>query len=294
MQRNLPPLNSLRFFEVAARHLSFTKAADELFVTQAAVSQQIKILETFLGQPLFIRENRRLQLTDTGRSYFHDITIILRKLIEVTEKSKVADKSQLTIKVPQTFGMNWLVPQLTHFQTLFPHIEVSISGVDTDESELMKDGAVAIYYGKGDWQGLLNHKLLSGELVILASPTLLKQQPIEQPSDLRQHHLIHIHRRENWQLMLDSLNIDNIDAQHGVVFSHTLMALQAAVHGQGIVVANKILAQKLINNGELVQVLNTALQDPKSFYVVCNPNDADNPVIQAFMTWIEKHIQQFH
>ena len=131
MYKRLPPLNSLKSFESAARHLSFTKAADELFVTQAAVSHQIKLLEDFLGVELFIRKNRSLELTEFGKAYFVDINKILRKLNEATERLlTLKAEPHLAISVPQTFGIQWLVPHLSDFNKQHPEIEVRLKGVD--------------------------------------------------------------------------------------------------------------------------------------------------------------------
>ena len=219
MYKRLPPLNSLKSFESAARHLSFTKAADELFVTQAAVSHQIKLLEDFLGVELFIRKNRSLELTEFGKAY------------------------------------------------------------------------IAIYYGKGDWENLQVDRLGEENLVILAAPALLEKIPVRRPDDLKKHTLIHTHTRDNWQAMADYLKLDDLNIQQGPLFSHTFMALQAAVHGQGIVLANRILAQQEIENGHLQIVLPTELRDPKSFYVVNHLDRLDDEQIQAFRTWIKDSIK---
>ncbi|EJS89521.1 DNA-binding transcriptional activator GcvA, partial [Pasteurella multocida subsp. multocida str. Anand1_buffalo] len=153
------------------RHLSFTKAAEELFVTQAAISHQIKLLEDFLGITLFKRKNRSLELTELGKAYFTDVNKILRRLVEATEKL-LAQKNDkhLTISVPQTFGMQWLVPHLSEFNQRYPEIEVRLKGVDQDEGVLNKDIDIAIYYGQGNWDNLQVEKLVEENLLILASP----------------------------------------------------------------------------------------------------------------------------
>ncbi|MBE2894117.1 transcriptional regulator GcvA [Spirabiliibacterium falconis] len=290
--KNLPPLNSLKAFEASARLLSFTKAADELFVTQAAISHQIKLLEDYLGLALFVRKNRALVLTDEGQAYFYEVRSILQRLAQVTSKIKAQQSAQhLTIKVPQTFGMAWLVPHLGEFNQRYPQIEVNIQGIDYDESSYIADADVAIFYGRGNWQGLDSHQLFSGKLSILASPDLLAQKPLTALSDLKTHNLLHIHNREHWQNMTAHLNVDDIDIQHGVVFSHTFMALQAAIHGQGVVLANTILAQKYINDGLLSEVFLTDVTDPKSFYVVYHSDNKNKAQVIAFVDWISQHSQ---
>ncbi|URL02799.1 transcriptional regulator GcvA [Avibacterium sp. 20-126] len=292
MYKRLPPLNSLKAFECAARHLSFTKAADELFVTQAAVSHQIKLLEDFLGIELFKRQHRALVLTELGQIYFKEVTEILRRLSEVTQKLMTQkNEKHIAISVPQTFGIQWLVPRLSGFNALYPDIEVRLTGVDQDEGLLNREIDIAIYYGRGAWENLQVEKLAEENLLLLASPKLLAKQPIYSADDLKKHTLIHIHTRDNWQNMANHLQLKALDIQHGPIFSHTFMALQAAVHGQGIVLANRVLAQQEIDRGTLQVVLPIQLKDPKSFYVVNQLDKANDEQILAFRQWIIKEIR---
>ncbi|AAU37502.1 LysR protein [[Mannheimia] succiniciproducens MBEL55E] len=291
MFKRLPPLNSLKAFESAARFLSFTKAADELCVTQAAVSHQIKLLEDFLNIRLFIRKNRSLELTELGKNYFQEISPILQKLADVTEKLKSTDNPHLTISVLQSFGINWLVPRLNRFNQLYPNIEVRIKSAEQDEGILGNDIDVAIYYGYGNWDNLKTEKLSEDNLLILASPKLLANNPVNSKDDLKHHTLIHVHTRDNWQNMATELGISDLNIHIGPLFSHTFMALQAAVHGQGIVLANSILAQQEIDNGNLQVVLPYELKDPKSFYVVSDTNRTNDQNISAFRQWIMQEMK---
>ena len=294
MNKRLPPLNALKAFEVAARYLSFTKAAEELFVTQAAISHQIKLLEDFLGLELFKRQNRSLKLTEFGQAYYADISKILHRLMEATERllALKTDK-HLTISVPQTFGSQWLVPRLSEFNQRYPEIEVRLRGVDQDEGLLNQDVDVAIYYGKGNWESLQVERLIEEDLLILASPKLLQQKPVQNPSDLANHTLLHIHNRDNWQHMADFLQLEDLNIQQGPIFSHTFMALQAAVHGQGLVLANRLLARQEIENGNLINVLDIELHDPKSFYVVNHLDQSNDERILAFRGWLLDTIRQY-
>ncbi|RMW81405.1 transcriptional regulator GcvA [Aggregatibacter aphrophilus] len=293
MYKRLPPLNSLKAFESAARFLSFTKAANELFVTQAAISHQIKILEDFLGVELFKRKNRALELTEFGKAYYVDITKILHRLVEATDKllSLKSDK-HLTISVPQTFGIQWLVPRLSEFNKLHPDIEVRLKGVDQDEGLLSQDIDIAIYYGRGNWDNLQVDRLVEEKLLVLAAPKLLAEKPIHDYQDLKHHTLLHIHTRDNWQYMADYLPCDELNIQQGPIFSHTFMALQAAIHAQGVVLANRILAQQELDNGNLALVFDTNLRDPKSFYVVNHLDNSSDERIIAFRTWIIQTMNQ--
>lgn len=150
MSRRLPPLNALKAFEAAARHLSFTKAAEELFVTQAAISHQIKALEENLSMKMFRRKNRTLLLTEEGQSYFLDIKDIFSSLSQATEKllSRTASGT-LTVASQPSFAIQWLVPRLAQFSELHPEIDVRIKAIDLDEGFLNDDVDIAIYYGRG-------------------------------------------------------------------------------------------------------------------------------------------------
>ncbi|HHF2352730.1 TPA: transcriptional regulator GcvA, partial [Haemophilus influenzae] len=252
-----------------------------------------KLLEEFLGIELFKRKNRSLELTELGKAYFIDINKILRRLNEATERLLMLKTDpHLNISVPQTFGIQWLVPHLSEFNQLYPQIEVRLTGVDQDEGLLNKEIDLAIYYGLGNWQNLQVDRLCEENLLIFASPELLDKNPIIQPEDLKKHTLIHIHTRDNWQAMANHLQLDDLNIQQGPLFSHTFMALQAAIHGQGIVLANRLLALQEIENGSLQAVLPTNLPDPKSFYVVNHLDRLDDQKIQAFRQWIINSIKR--
>ncbi|QIW16859.1 transcriptional regulator [Pasteurellaceae bacterium RH1A] len=292
MNKKLPPLNALKAFDSAARHLNFTKAAEDLFVTQAAVSHQIKLLEDFLGVTLFHRKNRMLELTELGAQYFEDIRPLLEKIVTATDKVRQTKNRQiLTISVPQTFGMQWLVPRLNDFHNNFPDIEVRIKGVDQDEGLLGKEIDVAIYYGAGHWQNVEAIRLAEARIVVLASPKFLEKNPINRPEDLIGKTLLHSTTHNKWNRMKAHLNLESLDSESGSVFSHTFMALQAAMHEQGVAIANNILAQHEISSGNLVEPLKTELYDEKTFYVVYPPEMASSPKIAHFVDWIQAEMK---
>jgi LysR family glycine cleavage system transcriptional activator len=193
MSRRLPPLNALKAFEAAARHLSFTRAAEELFVTQAAISHQIKALEEYLGIKLFRRKNRSLLLTEEGQSYFLDIKDIFASISEATDKLLARSaKGALTVSLQPSFAIQWLVPRLVKFSERHPDIDVRIKAVDMDEGSLTDDVDVAIYYGRGNWPGLRSDKLHTEYLIPVCSPLLLTgPKPLRTPDDLTRHTLLH-------------------------------------------------------------------------------------------------------
>lgn len=295
MSRRLPPLNSLKVFEAAARNLSFTRAADELFVTQAAVSHQIKILEEFLGLKLFRRRNRSLLLTEEGQGYFLDIKDIFASLQQATDKLlERNEKGTLTISLSPSFAIQWLVPRLNDFNQQYPSIDVRIKAVDMDDGSLTDDVDVAIYYGRGNWPGIRADKLYQEYLIPLCSPSLLlNSKPLEKIEDLAHYTLLHDTSRKDWKQFIkhhqpQHLNgIELIKVNNGPIFSHSTMVLQAAVHGQGVALGNNVLAQPEIDAGRLIAPLEHVLVSKNAFYVVCNDKQADmGGRVAIFRNWM--------
>ncbi|BCL70749.1 Glycine cleavage system transcriptional activator [Vibrio nigripulchritudo MADA3029] len=288
MSRRLPPLNSLRVFEAAARHLSFTRAAEELFVTQAAVSHQIKTLEDYLGLKLFRRRNRSLLLTEEGQSYFLDIKDVFTSLAEATDKVlERSEKGALTISLPPSFAIQWLVPRLADFNLQEPDIDVRIKAVDMDEGSLTDDVDVAIYYGRGNWSGLRADKLYQECLIPVCSPQLLlSKKPLESLGDLKHHTLLHDTSRKDWKQFTRIHDIEGVNVNHGPIFSHSTMVLQAAAHGQGVALGNNVLAQPEIDAGRLVCPFDEVLVSKNAFYVVCHEQQADTGRIATFRDWM--------
>ncbi len=288
MSRRLPPLNSLRVFEAAARHLSFTRAAEELFVTQAAVSHQIKALEEFLGLKLFRRRNRSLLLTEEGQSYFLDIKDIFSSLAEATDKVlERSEKGTLTISLPPSFAIQWLVPRLADFNQQEPDIDVRIKAADMEEGSLTDDVDVAIYYGRGHWSGLRADKLYQEFLIPLCAPSLLMgNKSLETLTDLKHHTLLHDTSRKDWKQFVKENHLDGVNVNHGPIFSHSTMVLQAAAHGQGIALGNNVLAQPEMDAGRLIAPFDQVLMTQNAFYVVCHEKQADTGRIATFRDWM--------
>ena len=287
MSKRLPPLNALRVFDAAARHLSFTRAADELFVTQAAVSHQIKSLEDFLGLKLFRRRNRSLLLTEEGQSYFQDIKEIFSQLTEATRKLQARSaKGALTVSLLPSFAIQWMVPRLSDFNSTYPGIDVRIQAVDRQEDKLADDVDVAIFYGRGNWPGMRVEKLYAEYLLPVCSPLLLTgDKALKTPEDLAHHTLLHDASRRDWQTYTRQLGL-NLNVQQGPIFSHSSMVLQAAIHGQGIALANNVMAQSEIEAGRLVCPFNDVLVSKNAFYLVCHDSQAELGKIAAFRQWI--------
>ncbi len=294
MHRRLPPLNALKAFEAAARHLSFTRAADELFVTQAAVSHQIKALEDYLSMKLFLRRNRTLLLTEEGQAYFLELKDIFKNLQEATEKLLAkGSKGAVTVAMPPSFASQWLVPRISKFSQAHPDIDVRIKAVDFDEGFLDDDVDVAIYYGKGRWSGVSADKLHTEFLTPLCSPLLFSgPKPLNDLSDLKHHVLLHDSSRAAWKDWLKHVGVQGVNVNQGPVFSHSMLVLQAAALGQGIALGNTVLARPELDAGRLVIPFEEKVESRDAFYLVCDEAQAELGKIAAFRNWVLTQVEE--
>ncbi len=297
MRRRLPPLNSLRTFESAARHLSFTKASEELFVTQAAVSHQIKHLEEFLGVDLFHRKNRKLTLTEEGAEYSPQIRDIFEQLRNATQNLQSEGATgTLTVSVTPTFAIEWLIPRLDQFKSLYPGIDVRIMANNDDrEVEFFGDDIdVAIYFSQGRYRkGMYKQRLLDEYMIPVCSPALMNADPpLQALEDLRNHTLLHEYSTDGWALWLDKAGVEDINLSRGTIFSHTVMVLQAAIHGQGIAMTYSILAQQEIDSGRLVAPFDITLPSINAYDFVCPEGHEQKPRITAFKDWLKSTIEK--
>ncbi|WP_188629004.1 transcriptional regulator GcvA [Oceanisphaera marina] len=288
MSRRLPPLNALKAFEAAARNLSFTRAAEELFVTQAAISHQIKALEEYLGIKLFRRRHRSLLLSEEGQRYFLDMKDIFSNIADATERVlALSAKGALTVSLPPSFAIQWLVPRLVRFSEACPEIDVRIKAVDLDEGSLTDDVDVAIYYGKDNWPGLRADKLHAEYLIPVCSPLLLHgAKPLVTPEDLTRHTLLHDTSRRDWKAWFKQQGIVAANVNQGAIFSHSSMVIQAAIHGQGVALGHSVLAQPEIEAGRLVCPFEQVLMSNNAYYLVCHESQAALGKIAAFREWM--------
>ncbi|RAJ96550.1 transcriptional regulator GcvA [Aliidiomarina maris] len=292
--RKLPPLNALKSFEAAARHLSFTKAAEELFVTQAAVSHQVKALEDYVSMPLFLRRNRSLLLTEAGQNYYLDIKSILEQLTQATNKLMLSgERGSLTVSVPPSFAILWMVPRLSEFHDKFPDIDVRIKAVDDISGSLTDNIDIAIYYGRGNWPGLKSYKLHHEYLIPVCSPRLLDgPKPLASPADVLQHTLLHEETRNAWNDWFRLAELEPPARIQGPVFSHSSLSLKAAVHGQGVALANSVLAKPELDSGHLVQLFDKVLPTSDAFHLVCRESQAEIGKIATFRQWLLQVVQE--
>ncbi|MAZ01815.1 MAG: transcriptional regulator [Sneathiella sp.] len=285
-----PPLKALRSFEAAARHLSFSKAAEELFVTPAAVSHQVKALEDWLGVTLFKRLNRAVILTNEGQNYVMGVRNGLEIIGAATEKIMLQDASgALHVDTLPSFAARWLLPRLSRFREAHPDIDVRLSASDHLTDFNREDVDVVIRYGHGHYPGLRVNKLLTEELMFpVCSPSLLKgKHPLRHPSDLKYHTLLHDDMRIDWQAWLAMAGVTGVDPKKGPSFNDSSMLLTAAMEGQGVALGRSTLAADDLMAGRLVQPFNIQpMQADHAYYIVSPEEAADRPRIAAFREWI--------
>jgi LysR family glycine cleavage system transcriptional activator len=297
MPRALPPLNGLRAFEAAGRHLSFSKAAQELNVTPAAVSHQIKGLEEHLQVQLFRREPRALLLTDAGQRALPGIRDAFERLSEAADelRAEAADTRTLTVSAVPSLSAKWLVPRLDRFRRRHPEIDVRLDATG-DLADFQRDADIdmGVRFGEGDYPGLEAVKLVEGRVVPVCSPDLLDADPpLREPADLRHHTLIHTkwgggYTDPDWGEWLRSAGLNDIDARRGPQFNQTAHALEAAMQGQGVVLTMEVLIGQDLARGGLVKPfdLTGAGTKTRTYWIVAPPAKMKQPRVRAFRDWL--------
>jgi LysR family transcriptional regulator, glycine cleavage system transcriptional activator len=288
MPRHLPPLNSLRAFEAAARHLSFTLAAAELNVTQAAVSHQIKSLEDQLGMPLFRRLNRALLLTDAGQTLYPATNNAFDILATAIDRLHRHDKyGELTITTMDSFAASWLVPRLGKFKQAHHDIDVRLTTSDEMIDFARENVDMAIRYGNGDWPGVFVEPLMSEEMFPVCAPSLLQLgPPLKTPADLKHHALLHDDMRVDWRMWLMAAGEPNIDTTRGLSYQHSNLVVQAAEQGDGVALARSVLVSNALAAGRLVKPFDLALPANFAYYIVCPQGSEHRPKIKEFRLWL--------
>lgn len=285
--RRLPPMNALRSFEAAARHLSFTQAADELNVTQAAVSHQVKALEDWFGRPLFVRRNRTIELTEAGQAYLPDLRDAFDTMNEATARLLRRDESGiLVISVLASFAATWLVPRLGSFADAQPDIDVRISANDANVDFEREEVDLGIRYGRGEWPGLVSERILTESISVVCSPNLLQgANPLKQPSDLARYTMLHDSMREDWRMWLEAANVQ-VQPRRSLGFSHSSMVLQAAVEGLGVALGRSVLVADHLAAGRLVKPFELSLEAEFAYFLVCPERNLERPKVKAFRDWL--------
>ena len=293
MVRPLPPLNALRAFEATARHLSFTNAAEELAVTPAALSHQIKGLEEFLGQRLFLRKVRAIELTPAGLALYpglHAAFLQIRQSVELVDRAP--NDKVLVVSSPPGFTAKWLAPRLYRFLTANPGIDARISATQA-LANFTTDGVdVAIRNSRTPSRGLFSRPLMGITLLPVASPRLVGERNIKTPADLTEVALIHddmlgsLTGLPTWADWLAAAGVEGINLSRGLRFSSPDHALEAAVEGAGVLLAHKALAHDDLRTGRLVAPFALELATERTFQLVYPETHARRPAVKAFTAWI--------
>ena len=288
MLRRLPPLNALKAYEAAARHESFTRAAEELCVTQGAVSHQVKALEAGLGIKLFNRERQRLLITDAGRDYLAVVRDALDRIAVGTEHLVQRQHSGvLTISTSPDFAAKWLVHRLGRFAELHPNIDLRLSAAMHHVDFAREDVDIAVRHGDGNWPGLYVARLCAERLFAVCSPKFNSgRHRMRQPSDILKRPLLHLDDRKDWVRWLEAAGVVDVELAHGTILNRASMIIDAAVDGHGVALARTTLAAWDLINGRLVRPFSVALKVSKTYWVVCPKATSTLPKIVTFRDWL--------
>lgn len=292
---NLPPLKSLRYFMIAAKHKSLTKAALELNVTHSAISHQLKFLEEYLGQPLFRRVGRRLELTEMGLQLQPGLERAFRQIIDSLESIK-PEKRPLVVTTLPSFAARWLLPRLGSFRQAHPGIDVHLS-TTSDVEDLVHGAAdIGIRYGAGSWPDLVSQLLSHAEFFPLCAPSFLKKHgrpatplelsklPLLGDPDIRGR------GEETWRAWFRSAGIDEADIEISLHFDTNALMLQAAIDGLGIGLSNDLFVKDDLKSGRLIRLFDVTWKSQFSYYLVHRPYI--DPRIKAFSSWLLDAIKE--
>jgi LysR family transcriptional regulator, glycine cleavage system transcriptional activator len=290
VRRNLPPLRALQAFDATARWLTVTRAADELFVTPGAVSQQLKALEAWFEVPLFRRDGRRLALTEAGHQLLPRVRAGFDELARATD-GLVAHRSRPALRVtaPPSLAAKWLLPRLSRFRAAWPQTDLDISITSRVLDFQADDVHVAIRCCQGSRSGLWAVPLLTYELMPVCSPGLLAHIPLHVPADLRLHTLLHdktLRACEDWGRWLELAGAHDVDSSGGIRFNHSAHAYQAAIEGCGIVLAKSALVSDDLAAGRLVRPFLLSIPASHCYQVLCPHTVASEPNVTAFYDWL--------
>ena len=292
MANYLPSLTALRAFEVAARHLSFTRAAEELHVTQAAVSHQIKHLEEQLGVALFRRMNRSLMLSDAGQALLPSATEAFQILAAGVERvSGLGHENRLVVSTIESIAAEWLVPRLGRFRLRYPEIEVVLSISDALVDFQRDEIDVGIRYGSGGWPKVAAEKLTEESIFPVLAPHLLEDGPaLNEPADLRNFTLIHEYGVELWSDWFAAAGVADAGNIKGPVLPHSNLVLAAVIAGDGVALGRSFLISGDLKNGRLVRPFAVSVTARDAYYLVWPPGTEERLKVRRFRNWLREEV----
>jgi LysR family transcriptional regulator, glycine cleavage system transcriptional activator len=285
----LPPLNWLRAFEASARHLSFTQAAAELNLTQAAISKQVKSLELHLRDRLFTRHARSLELTKSGEAYLPKVHDAFERLAVGTREvfGRRSDKA-LTVRCAVSFSVNWLAERLPDFLSVHPGKNIRI--ISSVWNEVLEKDLfdLDIPYGTGHWPGFNSHRLTWETITPLCMPGLVQRTaPLRTAEDLRHHTLLHVlGYQEGWGIWLKAAGAASVDPGRGVQVDTSLLAFEIAAHGGGVALGRSSLAKKERASGRLVAPFDLEVPIGEAFHLLEPAEGNEHPDAQMFKSWL--------
>lgn len=293
MGRSLPPLIALRAFEAAARQGSFARAAEELSITPAAVSQQVRYLEERLDVRLFTRRPRGVELTPVGAEYAETLGIALDQIAGATDRVRIADRAgKLTIATTPSFAAKWLMPRLIRFQNKHPELDVRLATSNALMDFTRQDIDVAVRYGKGRWSGLDAELLMTTEQFPVCSPSLRDGPvPLQTPDDLRNHTMLHL-MVDEWGEWLSGAGLNELVGRRGPQYSDAGLLTQAAIEGHGVALGQRVLVADDLAAGRLVEPFILRISSEYAYYVVALPGALERPKVRAFYLWLREEVSQ--
>lgn len=293
---DLPPMDQLEAFEAAARHLSFTKAAEELSLTQSAVSRQIAALEAHFDVALFRRLHRALLLTEDGQTLLRAVSEVLERLDQASGQLRHgAGVKTIVVSTTPGFAGLWLIPRLSGFTAVHPGVDVRISA-SYSLVHLNRDGVdVAVRYQTEAAAGPGAVRLFGEQLMPVCSPALIAAPgtPLKTPQDLRHHVLLHMEsdgsaHTPDWPMWLRIMGIADLAPAGALHFSQYDQMIQAAVNGQGVALGRSPLVAALVSEGKLVAPFKDALGSPRSYFLIQSDAGSRKPEVRAFVAWLGK------
>ena len=297
----LPPLNALRTFEAAARLMSFTQAADELEISPGAVSQQIRILETFAGTPLFKRTGRAVRLTDTGKAVTPLVIDIFEKIAESGRIMQAPSrKGRVMVSAAPSFAAKWLAPRLNAFHEEFDEIEAWISADMMLTDFNTADADFAIRYGGGGYEGLKTEKLRDETILPVCSPRLQNGNfPLRVPQDLIHHTLLHDDSSDlddtcpDWNSWLRARGVEGIRSHRGPRFNQSMLVIESAASGQGVALAKRAIAESDLSSGRLIAPFADGTTDIDfGYWLVWPKGRHQSKEVRTFIKWLKVEAQK--
>lgn len=292
MAQPLPSLASLRSFEASARLESFSKAAQELNLTQAAISQQIRLLEDRVGGELFRREARHVKLTELGHLYRSLTVEALRELESAFETVRaLARPNALVVKTTPTFASYWLLPRLSAFQHAWPSASLTVTAVESSLGQFDGVGDVAITTGQNQWEGFLTTKLFDIDLVAVASPAVARRTDLGRFLAGNTDTIIHTMRRlDDWTLWCLGAGVPNFQLDRGTILFNSALSYSAAEKGMGIVIAEEAMIADQLAAGSLVEVHSARVPSGRGYYLLEPDHRVRKPIVDAFIHWLQQEM----